>query len=176
MAMNLREKLERMREVKILIPRLDKIITLLNQVSAVQRGQNHHKIDDTIVDASVAPSSLALCQTMTNSIKAKYNTHIGSTSFHPAADVTNAVATADQSDLATGMALANAVKAAFNAHIILMSSHITKDDSMTVTVANATDLDTLRALLAALQTAYNSHVNRIHHPASLASVLTLDVA
>ena len=176
MGFSLRDRMKRMRPDNILLTRFDALITLVNQLSVVQRGQNHHKIDDTIVVTTVDSFDLASNATLINDIKAKYNTHRVATSFHPAADATNTLATADQTDLATGIALANAFKAAFNAHLILMTSHITKDDAMTVVSTNASDLPTLLVLTRECKATYNMHVNRTHHPAATAAVVTVDAA
>jgi hypothetical protein len=173
MGIKLRTRMRQQRADKLLISRLDSMITQMNLLTSHARGLCPHKVDDTNVEANPDATTLATNQTLLNDIKSLYNTHRASTTYHAAADSTNTLATADQSDLATGQTLANAAKTAFNAHIILMSSHIVKDDSMTVTAANATDLASLIVLTNALKAAYNKHVNRTHLPAT--QVVTLDV-
>lgn len=77
-----------------------------------------HKVPDTTnVLANAAPTDLATAITFLNDAKTKFNTHIGSTTFHYNADATNTIAAANASDQATSNTLANAYKTAFNAHI-----------------------------------------------------------
>jgi hypothetical protein len=162
-----------------LVTRMDALITAVNAIIVESRGHNPHKLDDPNVEANVDSYDLASNQTLINALKAKYNTHRVSATYHLAADATNTLATADQSDQATGNALANAAKTAISAHIILLTSHYDKDNSMIVDAlalpANATDLPTLIVLTNALKAAFNKHVVRSHIPA-VGAIPTLDVA
>jgi hypothetical protein len=175
--MSLRDRIKRLREANILLTRLDSLITSVNLMIIRDRGQNHHKVDDTTMETNPDATDLATNQTLLNALKAKYGTHIGSTTFHAAADATNTIAAADQSNLATGQTLANEFKGDLVAHVVLMTSHITKDNSMTVDgnapPTNAVDLPTLMALTNWLKLAYNRHVNRTHIPA-VGVIATLD--
>lgn len=77
-----------------------------------------HKVKDaTNPLANAAPTDLATAQTFLNDAKAKFNAHIGSTTFHYTADATNTIAAANATDLPTSQTLANAYKTSFNAHI-----------------------------------------------------------
>jgi hypothetical protein len=160
---------------KAMQTRMDAMIAMCNAALASLRGRNPHKADDTTdVISTVDATTLATAQTLNNDLKAKYNTHIASTTYHIAADATNGTSSANQSDLATGQTLANEMKGDFNAHIILMTSHIEKDDSMLVTAANATDLPTLLTLVNQIKAQMNKHFNRTHLAATMA-VATLDL-
>jgi hypothetical protein len=68
----------------------------------------------------VATSTLlteAACWTFLNLVKAAYNLHRASTTYHYTADATFVVAAADATDAATGYALATEIKADLNSHI-----------------------------------------------------------
>jgi hypothetical protein len=173
----LRDRIKQLREASILLTRLDSLITSVNMMIIRDRGQNPHKVDDATVETNPDGTTQATTQTMINALKAKYNTHIGSTTYHAAADATNAIAAADMSDLATGYTLANEMKTDFAAHVILMTAHITKDNSMTVDAnaapANATTLETLIALANWAKGVYNKHISRSHIPA-VGAIATLD--
>jgi hypothetical protein len=58
-----------------------------------------------------------------NEIKADYNLHRASTTFHPVADSTNTVTAADATNAASLATLGNAVKAALNAHFAAAFTH-----------------------------------------------------
>lgn len=98
-------------------------LTLLIQIDAAFRtmiaDDNAHKVKDTIVPANAQTTivDLASAQTAANDIKAKFNTHIASTTFHYTADATNTIAAANASDQTTLNTLLNAMKTAINAHI-----------------------------------------------------------
>jgi hypothetical protein len=173
----LRDRMKKLREDAILLTRLDSLITSVNLMIIRDRGQNPHKVDDTTLETNPDGTTQATVQTMLNSLKAKYNTHLGSTTYHAAADATNTIAAADMSDLATGYTLSNEMKGDFLAHTILMTAHITKDNSMAVDAnaapANATDLPTLLALANWAKGVYNKHISRSHIPA-VGAISTLD--
>lgn len=174
-----RDRMKLTNPASFLLTRMDALITSVNAMIVRDRGQNPHKIDDPNVVTIVDAYDLASNQTLLNDIKSKYNTHIGSTTYHAAADATNTIVAANQSDQATGQTLANECKTDFPLHSILMTAHITKDDSMFVAPnalpANATDLPTLVALTNALKLAFNRHTARTHIPA-VGAISTLDVA
>jgi hypothetical protein len=169
--------MKRLREDAILLTRFDALITSVNLMIIRDRGQNPHKVDDATVEINPDGTTQAIVQTMINSLKAKYNTHLGSTTYHAAADATNTIAAADMSDLATGYTLANEMKGDFAAHVILMTSHITKDNSMVVDAnaapANATTLETLLVLANWAKGVYNKHISRSHIPV-VGAIATLD--
>lgn len=96
-------------------------LALCNQILGVYKFHMAdtlaHKVAGVAL-ASYAPATdLTSLETRLNDIKAKFNTHIASTTYHYNADATNTIATADASDLATSEALANAIKSALNAHM-----------------------------------------------------------
>ena len=68
--------------------------------------------------APAKPATLAAAYTLINAVKAAYNTHIASTSYHFNADSSNEVSTTDASSLSTLQTLANAFKTKLNAHIV----------------------------------------------------------
>ena len=96
--------------------------------------------------------------TLANEIKADYNTHIADTTYHVAADATNAVTSTDSTTLATVITLANEMKADFNAHLILAGVHLVNDAHNGITASGAVDLASVYVLLNELRTKYNAHV------------------
>jgi len=76
----------------------------------------HKVVDSTDVTAVADASDLTTVEALLNDLKAKFNTHIASTTYHYNADATNTIATANATDLATSEALANSIKAALLAH------------------------------------------------------------
>lgn len=80
-----------------------------------------HKLADP-APALVKPTSadaLATIQTFLNALKADYNTHIASTTYHYAADAANGIAAVDATNQATADTLANEIKADLNLHMAL---------------------------------------------------------
>jgi hypothetical protein len=75
-----------------------------------------HKLADP-APALVAATDLPTAQTLLNAIKADYNTHRASTTYHYAADATNATTAADATNQASADTLANELKADLNAHL-----------------------------------------------------------
>ena len=154
----LRDHLRRIRDLVLLIPRLDSIITLVNNMRTLWNGANWHLTDDTAAETTPNAVDQTTCQTLINHLKSIYNTHRVSTSFHSASDSTNTLATADMSDVPTGITLMTAAKTAFNAHIILLTSHVDKNDSMKLLHATPTDLRTLMEAVNEWKTNYNLHI------------------
>lgn len=178
MGMKIRDRIKLASPASFLFTRIDALVTAVNALILRDRGQNPHKIDDPNIETNADATTLATNQTLLNALKAKYNTHLGSTTYHLAADATNTISSADQSDLATGQTLANEMKGDIVAHVVLGTSHYSKDNSMVIDSyalpANATDLATLIALTNALKAAFNKHVSRSHIPA-VGAIPTLDL-
>jgi hypothetical protein len=87
-------------------------------------GQGAHlAADATNVLTTPAPTDLTSCNARMNEIKADYNLHRASTTFHPVADSTNTVTAADATNAASLATLGNAVKAALNAHFAAAFTH-----------------------------------------------------
>lgn len=174
-----RDRMKLNSPASFLVTRMDALITAVNLMIIRDRGQNPHKLDDPNLETTVDSYDLASNQTLINALKTKYNTHLGATTYHLAADATNTVSSANQSDLATGITLANEMKGDITAHVILMTAHYSKDNSMLVDAnalpANASDLPTLIALTNAIKAAFNKHCSRSHIPA-VGAIPVLDIA
>jgi hypothetical protein len=100
-------------------------IAAANQVKAiyeyhledgVEGGPLAHKVVDT-KPALVVATTLATAYTLANAIKADYNVHRASTTYHYAADATNVVAATDATTLATLQTLLNEIKTDLVAHM-----------------------------------------------------------
>ena len=77
-----------------------------------------HKVADvTALPAVSDPQALASAITAANALKAAYNTHIASTTYHYNADATNATASANASDQATLNTLVNELYTDLTAHV-----------------------------------------------------------
>ena len=80
-----------------------------------------HKVADSAEVATIAAVPVAVDQgtvdTLANALKAAWNTHIASTTYHPNADSTNAIGAANATNLSTGITLITALQAAFINHI-----------------------------------------------------------
>lgn len=103
---------------------LAKLLTLTKQIVGKYIGHvanlEAHKAADTGLAGTVTPQSvttLATAITALNAVKAAYNTHIASTTYHYNADATNGTTANDATNQATADTLANELKADFNAHI-----------------------------------------------------------
>ena len=131
--------------------------------SAAPINQVHiHLTDDTTnVVSSANATDQATLNTLLNEIKADYNAHRVSTTFHSNADNTNAVTSADATDLATSITLANEIKADYNAHRTQANVHPYTDYYNAVTSANATDLATAETLANEIKSDYNAHLTAI---------------
>lgn len=75
-----------------------------------------HKVTGVALASYAEAPDLATAITRANDVKAKYNTHIASTTFHYNADATNSTAAANATDLASLITLLNELKGDFNAH------------------------------------------------------------
>lgn len=103
-------------------------VKLVNEIRAVfnfmMTDTLAHKVvdvTDPTVLAAANPASgdggLAAAIALANDIKAKYNVHIASVTYHYNADATNAIAAANATVLADLQTLLNATKTAINAHM-----------------------------------------------------------
>lgn len=94
---------------------------IVAKVNAHAASTVAHKAADTDglgAAATVASVvSLATAITALNAVKAAYNTHRASTTYHYNADSTNATAAADATNQASADTLANEIKTDFNAHV-----------------------------------------------------------
>ncbi|KYF87794.1 hypothetical protein BE20_24935 [Sorangium cellulosum] len=91
---------------------------------AAATGQGAHlAADATNVLTTPNPTDLASCNARMNEIKAQYNLHRASTTFHPVADSTNTMAASDATNAATLATLGNQVKARLNAHFAAAFTH-----------------------------------------------------
>ena len=75
-----------------------------------------HKVAMTALATAAATDQTTL-NTLLNAIKASYNTHRASTTYHYSADSTNVVTASAATDLATSITLANDIKAQMVAHL-----------------------------------------------------------
>lgn len=100
---------------------------------------------------------LDLAVALANDIKAKYNAHIPSTTYHSTGDSTNTVTSADATDLASLITLVNEIKSDYNAHRVEAGVHPTDDTTNVVTSADATDLATAITLVNEIRTDYEAH-------------------
>ena len=118
----------------------------------------HLANDTTNVVTSANATDQATLNTLLNEIKADYNAHRVSTTFHSVADNTNAVTSADATDLATSLTLANEIKADYNAHRTQATIHPYNDYNNEVTSADSTDLATAETLANEIKADYNAHL------------------
>jgi hypothetical protein len=104
---------------------LAKLLVLSKQIVGAARkhaaSTEAHKAADTALDAAITVNScdtLAHCITNLNAVKAWYNTHRASTTYHYNADATNSVTAADAATTqAQADTLANDIKAKWNLHL-----------------------------------------------------------
>lgn len=96
-------------------------LTLCNQLTGVYKFHMADKLAHKVVGVdltSYAPvTTLAAAETQANDIKAKYNVHRASTTFHYTADSTNASAASNASDQGTLNTLLNDLKTQMLAHM-----------------------------------------------------------
>lgn len=117
-----------------------------------------HVADDGVnIVTSAAATDQATLNTLLNEIKADYNAHRVSLTFHTIADTVNAVTSADASSLATSITLANEIKADYNAHRSQSGVHPYTDGARGVMNADATDLATCITLANEEKAVYNLH-------------------
>ena len=142
-----------------------------NVVAATNTVAIHVASDTTNVVASADANSLATLYTLLNEIKADYNAHRVSTTFHSNADGTNVVASADATTEATAVTLANEIKADYNAHRTQATIHPNNDDTNIVTTADSTEAINCVTLANEIKADYNAH--RTGNVTTQASVNTL---
>lgn len=119
-----------------------------------------HRIDDTTnTIAAASASDTATAITLLNEIKADYNLHRASTTYHKAADSTNTVSSSDATDLSSAITLANEIKDDINAHQIESGVHYTDDLENVITTADAVDEDTLVQLTNEIKVDYGYHLS-----------------
>ena len=118
-----------------------------------------HKESDVsnIVDTAKA-TDLPGILLLLNEIKADYNTHRVSTTYHDLADNTNVVSSADATTLATAITLANEIKTEYNDHREETGIHPNDDTVNVVSSANASDLPTCIVLSNEIKLRYNNHL------------------
>ena len=121
-------------------------------------GLVHKEEDGTNAVSSDDATDQTTLNTLLNEIKADYNAHRVSTTFHDAADSTNVVDAADASDLDTSKTLANQIKAKFNSHRGQSGVHPNYDLRHEVTSADATNLATGITLANEEKADYNAHL------------------
>jgi hypothetical protein len=140
---------------------------------------------NAINDAYITVASPADIATFTadvialaNNIKAEFNVHIASTTYHLIADAVNPVTAANAVDLATAITLLNQEKTKFNGHLVEPGVHQLNDTVNTVTTANATDLKSAVGLAYALKTHYNSHLLQmgVHGYDDIVNIVTAPAA
>lgn len=119
----------------------------------------HKEKDTTNVVTSANASDQSTLEDLLNEIKADYNAHRISTTFHNAADTTNVVTSADATNLATALTLANEIKLDFNAHRVLAGVHTKNDPVNKIVSPDATTLATCITLANEIKTDYNTHLN-----------------
>ena len=104
---------------------------------------HNHKIDDTTnTITSTNATDQATLNTLLNEIKADYNAHRVSTTFHDSADTINVISSSNATDLTTSITLANEIKTDYNAHRSQSGVHPYDDSENAVTAADATNLVT----------------------------------
>ncbi len=121
-----------------------------------------HKVTDTTNTVSSADaSSEATMITLFNEIKADYNAHIGSTTYHRKADTSNIITSANVAEgnsAATYCAFVNELKADYNSHRNQDGVHCGKENGNEVTTADATTVNGCYTLGNEIKTDYNAHI------------------
>jgi len=92
------------------------ITHIASACSATTGVGSHISADATNVVTVDVPTNEAGEILTVNELKALFNSHRASTTFHPVADSTNVIAAADATNTASLRTLANALKTGFNAH------------------------------------------------------------
>jgi len=115
-----------------------------------------YRLSDLIRDTD----ETAWACTTANEIKAVYNAHLASTTYHTAADTWNTATSADATDLASLLVLANEIRGDYAKHRILVGGgpvHGSADTVHATTAPIATDLTTAVALLRDITTQFYGH-------------------
>jgi iron-sulfur cluster repair protein YtfE (RIC family) len=157
--MSLRDRMRRAGPLwRAMASRLNSVIEAINELrSIVVVGQNPHKVNDTAdtITVSLASSqdeAIDLVQQMIT----KYESHIGSSTYHLAADSTNVVT---ESGVPIEIyTLLNELKIDLNAHMSNATAH-TNDDDVTAQVAgdDASSKATAIALANEIRASYEAH-------------------
>lgn len=96
-------------------------LTLVNQILFVYKFHMAdtlaHKVTGVALASYASATDLTSAIARANDIKAKYNTHIASTTFHYNADSTNTISSADATDQSSLNTLLNELKTDINAHM-----------------------------------------------------------
>ncbi len=95
-----------------------------------------------------------------NILKASYNAHIASMTYHQTADTTNAVTSPDATDLSSLITLINEFRTDYEAHRILVGAgpvHGSADTVHAVTADPASDLDSAVTLIKDLHLRFEAH-------------------
>lgn len=98
---------------------------------------------------------------LANDVKAKFNAHIGSTTYHLIADAVNPIAAANATDLATAIVLVNEARTKYTAHLSQASVHQLNDTVNTTALSASTDLQTAVLLAHDLKEKLNLHLHQI---------------
>jgi len=112
--------------------------------------------------------------TLANEIKSDYNSHRASTTYHKAADSTNAVSSSDATTLATVLTLANEIKKDYNAHLIESGVHRINDTHNKVLTADAIDEASVFTLLNEIKAKYTAHIanSEVHKEADTSNTVS----
>jgi len=144
-----------------LIPILDELISAVNALSeTVFVGENPHKVSDsvnTVTVADPADDDLDDVADLEHALDVAYVAHIGSTTYHSAADTTNTLTAT--TTYAKVKALADDLKTQYNAHHVFTSGsvHAGSGDANTVTAAAVSNKATAITLLNDIKTMFNLH-------------------
>jgi hypothetical protein len=94
---------------------------------------------------------------LANQLKAKYNAHLASTTYHLVADAVNPIVAADATSLATAFVLLNQAQTNYNIHIASAVFHSNADLTNTSVAPAAIDLPTAVVLANELKALFNLH-------------------
>ena len=145
--------------VRRLVIVLESLIQTVNELSAVVfSGSNPHKVNDTAngIADSLSAGDLNTVADLEAALAVNYAAHLGSTTYHLAADSTNTLTAT--SVLAKVNALSNDLKAKYNAHRVRLASvHTAADNTNVVDAANATTKATAITLLNQIKAKFNAH-------------------
>lgn len=161
-----------------LITILDQLIAAVNTLSAVVlTGDNPHKVDDTAdVVTATDPADLDQVGDLEFDIDIKYAAHLGSTTYHLAADSTNTLTATTV--YAKVKALAEDLKTKYNLHHVMTGSsvHAGSGDGNTVTAATITTKALAITMLndiKAMMTAHLANVTSCHGSADATSMASV---
>ncbi len=98
---------------------------------------------------------------LANNLRAKYEAHRPSITYHAVADGVNVITAPVAVVLADALTLLNDIKVKFNAHRTQATVHQLNDTVNVITTADATNLQTAVALAYALKVGFNMHLLQI---------------